>query len=388
MTQAPAASRTFEVLKKDVRTSARTGVLRLPHGEVKTPVFMPVGTQATVKTVSNREIESTGAQIILSNAYHLYLRPGEALIREAGGLHKFMNWNKPILTDSGGFQIFSLSTLRKIRDEGVEFRSHLDGSKHLLTPEDVVRVQQSLGSDVMMQLDECVKHPAERSEIERSVAITTDWARRSKLAWTRGRETSMNPDNLLFAIVQGGTDPALRRRSAEELVPLDFPGYAIGGLSVGEPSELLYQTLAVTAPLLPEDKPRYLMGVGLPNDLFEAVSRGVDMFDCVVPTRNGRNATVFTRFGKLNLRGAGFAKDFSPLEAGCPCYTCKTHTRAYLRHLFNAEEYLAGRLASLHNLTFFVQLLESMRRAIEEDRFSEFRAEYEKDFNRPGGRQE
>ncbi len=385
---AGAATRLFEVETRDPRTRARTGILRLPHGEVKTPVFMPVGTQATVKTVSNRELEEAGAQIILSNTYHLYLRPGENLIREAGGLHKFMGWKRPMLTDSGGFQIFSLSTLTKIRDEGVEFRSHLDGSRHLLKPEDVIRVQLSLGSDVIMPLDECVKHPAETAYIEKSVALTTEWAKRCKLTWARFRDEGTTPGSLLFAIVQGGCVPELRKRSAEELVPLDFPGYAIGGLSVGEPSELMYSTLEATVQHLPEEKPRYLMGVGLPNDLFEAVSRGVDMFDCVVPTRNGRNATVFTPDGKLNLRGASFAKDWRPIDENCPCYACRNHTRAYLRHLFNSEEYLAGRLASLHNITFFIQLLEFMRRAIEENRFSEFRAAFQARYNRPGAQSE
>jgi queuine tRNA-ribosyltransferase len=372
----------FRVETKDARTRARTGVLTTAHGEVRTPVFMPVGTQATVKTVSSRELAEAGAEIMLSNTYHLYLRPGADVIREAGGLHRFMAWPKPILTDSGGFQVFSLSTLNKVTAEGVEFRSHIDGSKHVLTPESVIEVQTALGSDVIMPLDECVKYPEEEAYTEKSVALTTAWAKRSRQAWRRALDAGAR--STLFGIVQGGSYKALRRRSAEELIELDFPGYSIGGLSVGEPTEVMYEMLAETAPLLPEEKPRYLMGVGLPNDLFEAVSRGVDMFDCVVPTRNGRNATVFTPQGKLLLRGASYTRDFRPIDESCPCYTCRTHTRAYLRHLFNAEEYLAGRLASLHNLTFFIQLLRSMRRAIEEGRFSEFRAEFERGFNKTG----
>ncbi len=366
----------FQVLHKDPQTKARTGVLKTPHGEIKTPVFMPVGTQGTVKTISNPELLEAGAQIILGNAYHLYLRPGEEVIKAAGGLHGLMNWKKPILTDSGGFQIFRLAGLRKIKNEGVEFKSHIDGSKHFLTPEDVIRIQTNIGSDIMMPLDECVKYPEEKDYVDKSLLITHDWARRSKEAWLKTGTSS-----ILFGIVQGGTYADLRKKSAKVLVDMDFPGYSIGGLSVGEPSEAMYATLAETLPELPENKPRYLMGVGLVNDLFEAVSQGVDMFDCVVPTRNGRNATVFTRFGKLLLGGASYIKDFRPIEEGCPCYTCKHHSRAYLRHLFNAEEYLAGRLASLHNLTFFIQLLESMRLAINENRFSEYRKNFERDFN-------
>ena len=369
----------FKVIHKDARTKARTGVLKTAHGEIETPVFMPVGTQATVKTISNQELLDAGAQVVLSNTYHLYLRPGEPLLREARGLHAFMNWPKPILTDSGGFQIFSLATLNKIKPEGVEFMSHIDGSKHFLTPEDVIRIQLSLGSDIIMPLDECVKYPTEKDYAEKSLKLTHEWAIKSKGAWQDSVSvTGTRP--LLFGIVQGGTYPELRRRAARELVELDFPGYSIGGLSVGEPNELMYETLSHTLPELPEDKPRYLMGVGMPFDLFEAVSQGVDMFDCVVPTRNGRNATVFTRNGKLLMRGASYTRDFRPMEEGCPCYASRTYTRAYIRHLFNAEEYLAGRLASLHNLTFFIQLLGSMRRAIEENRFTEFRQEFESCF--------
>ena len=334
---------------------------------------MPVGTQATVKSISSRELAEAGAQIVLSNTYHLYLRPGEDVIREAGGLHRFMAWDKPILTDSGGFQIFSLAKLNKVKEEGVQFQSHIDGSRHFLSPEDVIRIQETLGSDVMMPLDECLKYPSERGETEKSLVLTRNWAERSKKTWSR--------KNLLFGIVQGGTFGDLRKRAAREMVEIDFPGYSIGGLSVGEPSDVMYETLNETMPELPVEKPRYLMGVGLPMDLFEAVSQGVDMFDCVVPTRNARHATVFTRNGKLLLRGASYDRDFRPIDDQCPCYACRTYTRAYLSHLFGAEEHLGGRLASLHNLTFFIQLLESMRRAIEEDRFSEFRRDFERNFN-------
>ena len=371
----------FKVLQKDPRTKARTGVLKTAHGEVKTPVFMPVGTQATVKTISNDELHHAGAQILLSNAYHLYLRPGAELVREAGGLHGFMNWDKPILTDSGGFQIFSLATLNKVKENGVEFRSHIDGSKHFLSPADVIAIQTSLGSDVIMPLDECVKYPAEKDYTEKSVKLTTEWARQSRLAWVKANEAKTEEKrSILFGIVQGGVYKELRQRSARELVALDFPGYSIGGLSVGEPSEVMYEVLSYIVAEIPEEKPRYLMGVGYPLDLFEAVSQGVDMFDCVVPTRNGRNATVFTRHGKLLMRGASYIRDFRPMEEGCLCYACRNHTRAYIRHLFNSDEYLAGRLASLHNLTFFIQLLQSMRRAIEEGRFFKFRQEFERNY--------
>ncbi len=368
---------TLKIIHCDKNSKARAGLLQTAHGPIQTPVFMPVGTQATVKTISNAELLEAGAQVVLSNTYHLFLRPGEKLIGEMGGLHRFMSWPKPILTDSGGFQIFSLPDHRTIREEGVEFKSHIDGMKHFLTPEDVVRVQTTFGSDILMPLDECLPHPSEKAEVARSIKLTSRWAKRSLEAWA-------GKPSLLFGIVQGGVYPDLRRESAEELVAMDFPGYSIGGLSVGEPNDLMYEVLRAVTPILPEEKPRYLMGVGLPDDLFEAVSQGVDMFDCVVPTRNGRNATVFTRRGKLLLRGASYSKDPGPIEEGCPCYTCKTYTRAYIRHLFNVEEYLAGRLASLHNLTFFIQLLNSMRQAVLNDGFTEFRRAFEKDYHSKG----
>ena len=343
---------------------------------------MPVGTQATVKTISNRELLEAGAQIVLSNTYHLFLRPGEKLIAEAGGLHKFMSWPKPVLTDSGGFQIFSLEKFSKIKNGGVEFKSHIDGMTHFLTPERVVQIQSDLGSDILMPLDECLKYPCEKSDTEKSMAITHDWAARSKKEWEKsGKKSVHGHESCLFGIIQGGTYADLRKQSARFLADLDFPGYSIGGLSVGEPNPLMVEMLSATLPLVPENKPHYLMGVGLPMDLFEAVSQGVDMFDCVVPTRNGRNATVFTSSGKLLLRGASYTRDFRPVDDTCPCYACRTHTRAYIRHLFNTEEYLAGRLASLHNLTFLIQLVDFMRQAIEEDRFTEFRRDFESRFN-------
>lgn len=369
----------FEVKHKDVKTNARTGILKTAHGEIQTPVFMPVGTQATVKTISKQELVDIDAEIILANAYHLYLRPGEDVIREAGGLHRFMNWDKPILTDSGGFQIFSLAKLNKVKKEGVEFQSHIDGARHFLSPEDVIRIQMTLGSDIVMPLDECLKYPSEKNEAEKSLNLTGEWAMRSKQCWEK-KIAEMTDKNILFGIVQGGTYADLRKKAARQLVEMDFPGYSIGGLSVGEPSNAMYETLAATTPELPWDKPRYLMGVGLPLDLFEAVSQGVDMFDCVVPTRNGRNATVFTPQGRLLLRGASYIRNFRPIDEKCPCYACRTYTRAYLRHLFNAEEHLAGRLAALHNLTFFIQLLKSMRTAIEENRFTEMRKSFERNF--------
>jgi queuine tRNA-ribosyltransferase len=378
---AGSANKFFEVVHRTAPGGPRAGLIRTSRGDIPTPVFMPVGTQGTVKTISNDELLTAGAKIILGNTYHLYLRPGTPILEEAGGLHPFMNWKGPILTDSGGFQVFSLSSMMKVRGEGVDFKSHLDGSSHFFSPEKVVEIQRTFGSDILMPLDECLAHPAEKSAVEKSLVVTLDWARRSREAWNAaGRVDRYGAPCALFGIVQGGTYADLRRVAARQMVELDLPGYAIGGLSVGEPTAEMYESLAATVPELPEDKPRYLMGVGLPLDLFEAVGRGVDMFDCVVPTRNGRNATVFTRFGKLHLRGASHARDSRPIEEGCPCYACRNHTRAYLRHLFNAEEHLGGRLASLHNLTFFIQLLDNMRRAILENRFEEYRRAFERDY--------
>lgn len=362
----------FEVLARS--GNARRGRLRLPHGTVETPVFMPVGTQATVKAMDPDELKELGATIILSNTYHLYLRPGEEIIREAGGLHSFMNWDRPILTDSGGFQVMSLSSLRKIEEQGVWFRSHHDGSKHLFTPERVVEIQETLGSDIMMVLDECPPYPADYDYVKQSLERTTRWAARCKKAQTRS-------DLSLFGIVQGGMYADLRTESAKQIVDLDFPGYAIGGLSVGEPLELMYEMLEHTTPLLPDERPRYLMGVGSPNELFVAVASGVDMFDCVLPTRQARHGKVFTRAGEINMRNARYAKDFGPIDPECSCRVCRDFTRAYIRHLLRANEILGVRLTTWHNLHFLLNLMDEMREAIEQDRFAafwrEFRARYE-----------
>jgi queuine tRNA-ribosyltransferase len=361
----------WRVVRRDGATRARAGVLRTAHGDVPTPVFMPVGTQATVKTIANADLEACGAEIILSNAYHLYLRPGSALVRDLGGLHAFMGWKRPILTDSGGYQIFSLEGPHRITREGVHFKSHLDGSPHRLTPEDVIAVQRDLASDVWMPLDHCVAYPASAEAAAAAAGTTLDWLRRSKDAWLadpRGR--------LLFGIVQGGTYADLRLQMLEATLRLGLPGVAIGGLSVGEPRAALAATLDAMAAEFPEDRPRYLMGVGYPEDLFLAVERGIDMFDCVVPTRNGRNGTVFASGGKLLLANSEFARDERPIDAACACYTCRTHTRAYLRHLFKAKEMLGLRLASLHNVAFFIKLLRDMREAILRGAFGAFKERF------------
>jgi queuine tRNA-ribosyltransferase len=359
----PAIGFSFQVLSQDNATRARCGKIATDHGEVLTPVFMPVGTQGTVKTLSPQELEDVGSQIILGNTYHLYLRPGEVLIQQAGGLHKFANWNKSILTDSGGYQVFSLAELRKIHENGVKFQSHLDGSYHEFTPESVVRTQRCLGSDIMMVLDECPPYPSERSYVEKSTRLTSRWAERCFQAW-QNSSPLYGHSQALFAIVQGGTFPDLRRSSCEQLLAFDFPGYGIGGLAVGEPKSAMFEMIETCNQLLPENKPRYLMGVGKPEDLVEAVSRGVDMFDCVIPTRNGRKGQVFTATGPMNLTNLIFREDFRPIEEDCDCYACRTFTRAYLRHLFHAEEILALRLGSLHNLHFYHKLMKRMRGAI------------------------
>ncbi|MCG0238507.1 MAG: tRNA guanosine(34) transglycosylase Tgt [Firmicutes bacterium] len=357
----------FEVLATDPNSAARRGRLTTPHGVIETPVFMPVGTQATVKTLSPHEVWDLGARIILSNTYHLYLRPGADLIREAGGLHRFMAWPGSILTDSGGFQVFSLAELRKITEEGVQFRSHLDGSSHFLSPETAIQVQNALGADIIMCFDECTPWPVEYEYAKASMERTARWAARCKAAHARP------DDQALFGIVQGSTYADLRRESAARTVELDFPGYAVGGLSVGEPKALMHEMLEITVPLLPPDRPRYLMGVGSPEDLIEGVWRGIDMFDCVLPTRIARHGTVFTRRGKLSVRSAAFARDWEPIEPGCDCYACRHFSRAYIRHLFKAEEMLGLRLASLHNLRFLLRLMEEVRQALETGTFAEYR---------------
>ncbi len=365
----------FKIIKKDIKSKARLGEIETAHGSFETPAFMPVGTQATVKTLSNQELTDCGAQIILSNAYHLYLRPGGDIIEAAGGLHKFMGWDKPILTDSGGFQVFSLAVLRKVSDEGVEFQSHIDGSKHFLTPEKMVGFQMTLGSDIMMVLDECVHYPCEYDLAKRAVIRTLDWAKRSvnSSQMTVDREDRRQ---LLFGIVQGASYKDLRKECAERLIEMDFDGYALGGLAVGEPKEITREMTQFTAGLLPEGKPRYLMGVGTPQDLVESVASGIDMFDCVMPTRNGRNGTAFTNAGRVPLRNAENAKDFRPIEDGCGCYTCVTHTRGYIRHLFNVDEILGLRLVSLHNVYFYQSLMSRIRSSIKEGKFFKFKEEF------------
>lgn len=371
----------FQLIHRDKNTKARLGRLRTGRGEVDTPVFMPVGTQGTVKTLSNDDLRSSNTEIILGNAYHLYLRPGLDVIKKAGGLHKFMGWNGPILTDSGGYQIFSLATLRKLSDDGVEFSSHIDGSKHFLTPEKVIEIQDALGSDIMMMLDECVHYPASRDYVEQSLALTTKWAKRSKEYFKGSRAKGEGPGQLLFGIVQGSTYLDLRKKAVEDLLAIGFDGYAIGGVSVGEPQGLIYEVADYTASLLPEDKARYLMGVGTPPDMLEVIAAGIDMFDCVVPTRNGRNGQAFTWDGYLQLRNSEYKEDFRPIDASCECFTCRTHTRAYIRHLFNTEELLGLRLVSLHNIHFYVKLIKLSRNAIREDRFDNFKDEFLKKYN-------
>jgi len=360
----------FKVLHKDTGSKARAGVLKTAHGEIQTPVFMPVGTQATVKTLTNEELIQAGAQIILGNTYHLYLRPGEEVMKNAGGLHKFMNWHKPILTDSGGFQIFSLTVNKKITPEGFEFQSHIDGSRHFLSPEKVVEYQLLLGSDIIMPLDECVPYPSARDYVEQSLKITHDWALRSK------KSLPKDVPNLLFGIVQGSSYKDLRKISAEELCAMGLNGYAIGGIAVGEPSDVLREISAYTAGLLPEEKPKYLMGVGMPEDMLNAIEDGIDMFDCVVPTRNGRNGQAFTGKGEIQVRNGSFKNDLRPIEENCPCYACRNHSRAYIRHLFNTNEILGLRLVSLHNITFYVKLIASAREAILCGNYSKFKKDF------------
>lgn len=360
----------YELIKTCKQTGARLGRLHTPHGVIETPIFMPVGTQATVKAMTPEELKDIGSQIILSNTYHLYMRPGHDLIERAGGLHKFMNWDKPILTDSGGFQVFSLGPLRKIREEGVEFRSHLDGSKHFLSPEKATEIQNALGSDIIMAFDECAPYPADRQYVKNSLERTTRWLERCKAAHKYPERQA------LFGIVQGGMYKDLREQSAREITAIDLPGYAIGGLSVGEPKEMMYEVLDYTVPLLPEDKPRYLMGVGSPDDLLEGVLRGIDMFDCVLPTRIARNGTAMTSQGKVVVRNASYAEDFTSLDPECDCYTCRNYTKTYLRHLIKCNEILGARLLTIHNLHFLLKLMENVREAIREDRL----LDYKKDF--------
>ncbi|WP_337099514.1 tRNA guanosine(34) transglycosylase Tgt [Paenibacillus sp. YIM B09110] len=360
----------YEFIKQCKQSGARLGRVHTPHGVIETPTFMPVGTQATVKTMSPEELKAMDAQIILSNTYHLFLRPGHDLIKRAGGLHKFMNWDRPILTDSGGFQVFSLSEMRKITEEGVHFRSHLNGDKLFLSPEVAMEIQNALGPDIMMAFDECAPFPAEYDYVKQSLERTTRWAERCLKSHARPQ------DQALFAIVQGGMFNDLRIQSAKDLTSMDFPGYAIGGLSVGEPKHLMYDVLDHTVPILPADKPRYLMGVGSPDALIEGSIRGIDMFDCVLPTRIARNGTTMTSTGRLVIRNAKYAEDFGPLDPNCSCYTCTNYSRAYIRHLLKADETFGMRLTTYHNLHFLLQLMRDVRQAIMDDRLLDFRDEF------------
>lgn len=345
---------------------------------------MPVGTQGTVKTAAPRDLHEAGAEIILGNAYHLYLRPGHALIRQAGGLHQFMGWDRAILTDSGGYQVLSLADLRKVTDEGVTFQSHLDGSHHLFTPEKVVEIQVALGADIMMCFDEPLPYPASREDASRAARRTADWAERCHQAWTKG-PPGPNPDPALFGIVQGSTYPDLRKENVRRLVETDFPGYAVGGLAVGEPESATWEIVEACAQELPEEKPRYLMGMGYPEDLVEAVGRGMDMFDCVLPTRNARTGTAFTSQGKVVVKNAAYASDFTPLDPECPCYACRQFSRAYLRHLFNAGEILGPRLLTLHNLHFYLGLMGRMREAIQQGGWEAFKQGFLAQYRRAEG---
>ncbi len=351
--------------------------MKTPHGEVNTPVFMPVGTQASVKTLSSEDLHHIGAELILGNTYHLYLRPGHQLIEKAGGLHKFMSWEKPILTDSGGFQVFSLNSLTKTTEEGVRFQSHLDGSYHFFTPEKVIEIQRALGADVVMTLDEPVLYPCSAEQAKRANDLTKLWAERCKTEFERlTSESADKRKQVLFGIIQGSTYPDLRKESAKYLMDLDFSGYAIGGLSLGEPKVTTHEMIEISLSCVPEDKPRYLMGVGTPEDLIESVYRGVDMFDCVLPTRNARNGSLFTRFGKMIIKNSEYASDFTPVDSECGCSTCKNYTRAYLRHLFNTGEISALRLTTIHSLYFYMNLMREMREAILSDGFLEWREEF------------
>ncbi len=359
----------FTLHCRSSESQARRGEVRTLHGTIQTPVFMPVGTQATVKAVTPENLKEMSAQIILGNTYHLYIRPGHELIKRFGGLHGFMNWDGPILTDSGGFQIFSLQELAKITEEGAAFRSHLDGSKLFLSPEDAIMVQEALGSDIMMCLDTCIPYPADREKTMESTDLTARWARRC-------REVQNQTGQLLFGIVQGGMYPDLRQSAAEALIDIGFDGYALGGLSVGESKNLMYEMTEATVPHLPADYPVYLMGVGTPSDLVEGVWRGVDMFDCVMPTRNARNGTLFTSKGKVVIKNAIHREDERPLDEACVCYTCRNYSRAYLRHLFQAREILAYHLNTIHNLHYYLNLMADIRKAIEMDNFAQFRKDF------------
>lgn len=363
----------LNIIAKDKHSKARAGWFETDHGKVETPIFMPVGTQGTVKAVNQHYLEhEIKAQIVLSNTYHLYLRPGTEILQQAGGLHKFMNWNKPILTDSGGYQVFSLSDLRKLKPDGVEFSSHLDGSRHFFTPEKVINIQRSIGSDIMMVLDECTPYPCDYEYAKKSVQLTSDWAVKNKESFENSKSL-YGYKQFLFGIIQGSVYKDLREKSVSDLLKIDFDSYAIGGLAVGEPIDIMYDMVDFTTELMPDDKPRYLMGVGRPENILEAIERGIDIFDCVMPTRNARNANLFTHSGTLSMRNAQYKDDFKPVDEECNCYTCRNYTRAYLRHLFIASEILALELASIHNLTFYLKLVKDARKKIIEGTFKEWK---------------
>ncbi len=357
----------IEIIKKD--KNARLGLLRTPHGEVDTPVFMPVGTQGTIKAATHKDLKEIGVQMILSNAYHLYLRPGDGLIKEMGGIHRFSSWDSAILTDSGGYQIFSLGVLRRLRSDGVEFQSHIDGSRHFLTPERVIDIQRNIGSDIWMCLDECVPYPSTYEYTEKSIELTARWAERCK-------DAKKNGDGILFGIIQGGFYRDLRARSARNLVDMEFDGYAIGGLSVGEPKSLMWEMVDGIIDILPHDKPRYLMGLGFPEDIVEGVKRGIDMFDCIIPTRVARNGGLFTWDGKINIKNAKYQKDTKPIDENCGCYTCRTYSRAYLRHLIVSHELTSFYLNTLHNIYFYNELLKTIRNVIRNNTFDRFYNEF------------
>lgn len=363
----------LNIESRDRKTDARAGWFETDHGKVETPIFMPVGTQGTVKAVNQNILEEEiKAQIVLSNTYHLYLRPGTEILESAGGLHKFMNWNKPILTDSGGYQVFSLSELRKLKSDGVEFRSHLDGSKHFFTPEKVIQIQRSIGSDIMMVLDECAPYPCDYDYAKKSVELTSNWAVLNKEAFVNSKPL-YDHKQYQFGIIQGSIYKDLREKSVSDLLKLDFDSYAIGGLAVGEPIDQMYELIDFTTDLMPDERPRYLMGVGRPENILESIALGIDMFDCVMPTRNARNANLFTWSGTLSMRNAKYKDDFSPPDVKCNCYTCRNFSRAYLRHLFIAEEILALELASIHNLFFYLQLVTDARKHIIDGDFLEWK---------------
>ena len=359
----------FTLLHRDRGSEARLGRITTPHGAVETPVFMPVGTQGTVKSLTPERVVDLGSQMILSNTYHLYLRPGHELIRQMGGLHSFMNWNRPILTDSGGFQIYSLGELRKITEDGASFQSHIDGSRHFISPEKCMEIQRALGSDIMMCLDECVPYPADFAYAEKSLAMTLRWAKRCKDAGKKHGQA-------LFGISQGGEYGTLRRRGIEELIDIGFDGYALGGVSVGEPKEVMREITAACTPLFPAEQPRYLMGVGMPEDIVESVFHGIDMFDCVIPTRNARNGMLFTSTGKVVIRNARYRGDSAPVDSACDCYTCRNYSRAYLRHLFIAGEILAIVLNTIHNIRYFMNLMQRIREAIQNDTYTSFKEDF------------